>query len=194
MNDATQRLLPVLDDLATVLDGIPSDRDAHPTPCEAFTVSDLRQHVLGWLTAFTDGFESPDGTCSDPEAVEVEGTGAEQVRTLADRLEEALDADAASRPLVIGGADMPGEMALDMIVGEYQVHGWDLATATGQAWRPADEGLEHSLTFFDAMLTPDYQGEGKSFHPRVDVADDAPAIDRLVAMTGRDPQWAPPRT
>jgi hypothetical protein len=31
---------------------------------------------------------------------------------------------------------MPGEMALNMILWEYQIHGWDLARATGQDWRP----------------------------------------------------------
>jgi hypothetical protein len=40
------------------------------------------------------------------------------------------------------------------------------------------------------MLTADYQGEGKPFAPRVPVADDAPALDRLVALSGRDPGWA----
>ncbi|GAA1511493.1 hypothetical protein [Nocardioides humi] len=29
------------------------------------------------------------------------------------------------------------------------------------------------------------------FGPVVPVADDAPAYDRLVAWTGRDPQWQP---
>ena len=80
---------------------------------------------------------------------------------------------------------MPGDMALSMILWEYQVHGWDLAVATGQPWAPAEAGLEASLEFAPMMLTDDYQGEGKPFAPRVPVADDAPALDRLVALSGR---------
>ena len=188
-----QHLGPVLDDLATVLDGIPSNADDAPTPCTEYSVRDLRQHVLGWLTAFTDGFEAADGRCSDPDTVTVTGTGGEQVRRLARRLETALDAGAAQRPLVIGDDGLPGDLALGMIVGEYQVHGWDLARATGQAWHPDAAGLEHSVTFFDGMLTPDAQGEGKAYGPRVPVRDDAPALERLVALTGRDPEWSPTR-
>lgn len=52
--------------------------------------------------------------------------------------------------------------------------------------------VEASLAFAPGMLTGDYQGEAKTFGPRVDVPEDAPAIDRLVGLSGRDPRWAPP--
>jgi len=84
---------------------------------------------------------------------------------------------------------MPGDMALSMVLWEYQVHGWDIATATGKNWSPAEGPLENSIGFADQMLTPDFQGEGKAFAPRVEVPADAPALDRLVAMSGRDPEW-----
>jgi uncharacterized protein (TIGR03086 family) len=84
---------------------------------------------------------------------------------------------------------MPGEMALSMILLEYQVHGWDLARAVGQPWTPPDAALLSSLNFAPGILTADYQGEGKPFAPRVDVPADAPSIDRLVGLCGRDPQW-----
>lgn len=184
--DTARQLHAVLHALATVLDGIRSEQTADPTPCAEFDVAALRAHVVGWLTAFTVGFEAADGTCSDPEQTPVEGTGGDQVRSLAARLERVLP-EAASRPLVIGGAGLPGEMALAMILWEYQVHGWDLATATGQDWSPDEDGVIASLAFAPGMLTDDFQGEGKIFGPRVAVPDDAPALARLVALSGRDP-------
>jgi hypothetical protein len=33
--------------------------------------------------------------------------------------------------------------------------------------------------------------DGGLFGPPVAVPDDAPAIDRLIGATGRDPHWAP---
>jgi hypothetical protein len=42
------------------------------------------------------------------------------------------------------------------------------------------------------MLSDDYQGEGKTFGPRVPVPTDSPALERLLGLSGRDPQWKPP--
>ena len=39
------------------------------------------------------------------------------------------------------------------------------------------------------MLTGDYQGPGKAFAPRVSVPETAPAFDRLLGLSGRDPAW-----
>ena len=179
----------VLRSLAELFDAVPPDRATATTPCAEYDVSSLRTHVLGWLTAFTDGYASPTGRCSDPEGVTVAGTGGDQVRALADRLVAVLP-EAAQRPLRIGDSAMPGEMALQMILWEYQVHGWDLAAATVQPWQPDRAGLEASLAFAPGMLTPDFQGEGKAFALPVEVPSDAPALERLLGLSGRDPRWS----
>ncbi len=186
----SDQLKAVLTDLADVLDAIPADRASAPTPCTAYDIATLRGHVVGWLTAFTDGFAAPDGTCSDADAVRVEGTGAAQVRANAERLDELLP-EAAARPLRIGESDMPGELSLSMMLWEYQVHGWDLARAIDHPWQPGVAGLEASLAFAPGMLSDDYQGEGKAFGPRVSMPADAPALDRLLGLSGRDPSWSP---
>jgi uncharacterized protein (TIGR03086 family) len=90
----------------------------------------------------------------------------------------------------LGESAMPGEMALGMILWEYQVHGWDLARATGQSWSPPPAAAEESLGFAPMMLTDDYQGDGKAFAPRVTVPAGAPALDRLLGLSGRDPGWS----
>lgn len=179
----------VLRSLADVLDTIGPGQASAPTPCTDYDVAALRDHVLGWLAAFTDGYAAPTGQCSDPEAVTVDGTGAAQVRAQADRLDTVLP-EGTQRPLRIGESEMPGDMALQMILWEYQTHGWDLAAATGQPWQPDEEGLAASLQFAPGMLTPDFQGEGKSFGPPVAVPAEAPALDRLLGLSGRDPQWS----
>lgn len=184
------RLTPVLDDLAALFETTGTGQDGAPTPCDEFSVADLRQHILGWLTSFTDGFEAPDGSCSDADVVEVEGDGSAQVRDRAARMRAAIAGGALDRPLVIGGSGLPGDIGLGMILGEYQVHGWDFARATGQPWSPDVDGLEHSIAFFEQMLTPDQRGEGTSFGDPVVVPHGAPALDRLVALTGRDPAWS----
>lgn len=185
--DTTASLRTVVDDVADLLDRIDPASDAQPTPCDAWDVAALRQHVVGWLTAFADGVSDDEGRCSDADAVVVEGTGAAQARDAAARLGAA----SPERPVSIGDSAMPGEMALAMMLWEYQVHGWDLAAATDQSWRPDEQGLEASLAFAPGMLTPDFQGEGKSFGDRIEVSERATPMERLVALSGRDPRWSP---
>ncbi len=189
--DTRGHLHTVLADLAGVVDGVDDARRDAPTPCTQYDVAALLDHVVGWLETFSAGYADPEGRAprADLTGYRAPDDAAAAVRAAATTLDAALAAGAGSRPLALGEASMPGEMALSMILWEYQVHGWDLAIATGQPWSPPVEGLEASLAFAPMMLTADYQGEGKPFAPRVPVADDAPALDRLVALSGRDPRW-----
>lgn len=184
--DTSAALIRTLDQLADLLDQAADTPPDSPTPCTDFDVAALRHHIVGWLTAFTDGYTADDHTCSDADAVTVDGSGADQVRDAAARLRKALP-DALANPLKIGGAGMPGDMAASMILWEYQMHGWDLAQAAGLEWAPDDDALEASLAFAPAMLTPDFQGEGKSFAPAVPVGESATPLERLVGLSGRQP-------
>ena len=187
MSDTRTQLHTVLTDLAGLVGTIRDDEWHAPTPCTEFDVATLVDHVAGWSTSFAAGYADPEGRApSGPTPVEGDRDAA--IRVAADRLDTALAQGAAARPLYLGEAAMPGEMALSMILWEYQVHGWDLATALGRPWDPDEEGLKASLEFAPMMLTDDYQGEGKIFAPRVPVADGAPPMDRLVAISGRAPR------
>jgi len=193
-NDKTAGLLvEVLADLALVVGGITSQQLHDPTPCAEYDVGQLRDHVLGWLTTFAAGFADSGGRAprASLDGYQAPADPAAEVRAAAGTLDRALRAGAASRPLRLGDSSMPGELALGMILWEYQVHGWDLARATGQPWAPPAAAAEESLGFAPAMLTDDYQGDGKAFGKRVSVPDEAPALGRLLGLSGRDPGWAP---
>jgi uncharacterized protein (TIGR03086 family) len=183
-------LATVLADLAEVVDAVGDDQLRRPTPCTEFDVGELRRHILGWLTTFAAGYADPEGRGSAGiDDYQAPADPAAEVRAAADRLTTAVSTGAAERPLSLGDSAMPGELALGMILWEYQVHGWDLARSIGQPWSPPEAAAEESLAFAPTMLTDDYQGEGKAFAPRVDVPEDAPALDRLLGLSGRDPAW-----
>jgi uncharacterized protein (TIGR03086 family) len=74
--------------------------------------------------------------------------------------------------------------ALDEVV----VHGWELAVATGRPY-PADEAAVRACAEFLAGA----ERSPELFGPVVEVPADAPALDRLVGLTGRDPAWRPDR-
>lgn len=147
--------------------------------------------MLGWLTTFAAGFADAHGQAprANIDGYEVPADAAAEVRASADQLVHAVRGGAAARPLRLGDSEMPGESRTGMILWEYQVHGWDLARATGQQWLPPVEATEESLYFAPAMLTGDYQGEGKAFAKPVDVPPDARPLDRLLGLSGRDPLW-----
>ena len=192
--DRTADLLSaVLADLAPMMSGITPEQLNNPTPCTELDVAQLRDHVLGWLDTFAAGFADPDGQAprAGLDGYQARAEAAAGVRAAAATLDAAIRAGAAARPLRLGENAMPGDMALSMILWEYQVHGWDLARATGQPWSPPAAAAEESLAFAPNMLTPDYQGEGKAFAPRVPVAADAPPLDQLLGLSGRDPGWSP---
>ncbi len=129
----------VLSELAPVVGAITPEQRHHPTPCAAFDVDQLRQHVLGWLTTFAAGFADPDGQAPRSNndgyhAPADAAAAAQEVGASADRLDRAIRAGAVTRPLRLGESAMPGDLALGLMLWEYQVHGWDLARATGQNW------------------------------------------------------------
>ncbi|HEY7430829.1 MAG TPA: TIGR03086 family metal-binding protein [Streptosporangiaceae bacterium] len=188
---STDLLATVLAELATVVGGITPRQLHDPTPCTEYDVAQLRDHVTGWLSTFAGGFADPGGQAprASLDGYETPADPAGEVRAAAGTMVRALRAGAAERPLKLGDSGMPGEMALGMILWEYQMHGWDLARATGQRWSPPPTAAEESLDFAPAMLTPDYQGEGKPFADRVSVPASAPPLDRLLGLSGRDPGW-----
>jgi uncharacterized protein (TIGR03086 family) len=190
-DETTDLLADVLAGLETVVGGIRPGQLHDPTPCTEYDVTQLRDHVVGWLTTFASGFADPGGQAERDNlgGYQAPTDPAAEVHAAAGMLTSALRAGAASRPLRLGSSAMPGEMALGMILWEYQVHGWDLARATGQPWSPPAAAAEQSLGFAPGMLTEDYQGDGKAFAKRVSVPATAPPLDRLLGLSGRDPGW-----
>jgi uncharacterized protein (TIGR03086 family) len=106
-----------------------------------------------------------------------------------------LDGGVLARRVVMSQAQMDGAAVVAMALGEYVVHGWDLATATGRPWQPSARACEVSLEFFAGTVAPEYRsadGAGGMFGPVVEVSPDASPLQRLLGFAGRDPQWAPP--
>jgi hypothetical protein len=61
--------------------------------------------------------------------------------------------------------------------------------ATGQSYAPPVNDIEAAMSFVVAFDAP---RDGNLFGPVVPVPDDAPVLDRLLGLTGRDPKWRSP--
>ncbi len=190
---------PVLDALAEVVD-VPDVWAAGRTPCASFSVEQLRDHVLGWLQHFATALTDPDRRADRPDpdtyrAAADERAPGDVVRAAAAVIGAEVDAGIAGRRVIMSQAAMDGDAVLAMALGEYLVHGWDLARATGRDWSVPEGACSAALDFFAAMITDEYRsadGAGGFFGPQVAVPDDAAALDRLLGFAGRDPHWTAP--
>ena len=163
------------------------DWDA-PAPVEGWAARDVVRHLVEWFPAFLAGgtgirldpVPSPD---EDPEG---SWAGhAAQVQALLD--DPATPERTFSNPHT-------GEHPLDRAIDQFYtsdvfMHSWDLARASGQ-----EPGLdpEAAAAMLEGMQPIDemLRASGQ-YGPKVEVSDDLPAQDRLMAFVGRDPAWRP---
>ncbi|WP_026412706.1 TIGR03086 family metal-binding protein [Actinomadura oligospora] len=182
-----------------VLAAIPDDAMDAPTPCENFTVATLLDHVVGFTSAFTlVARKAVASGASRPPAPDAEHLAADWRTRVPEQLKELVEAwrepSAWEGMSEAGGVPLPSAVLARVALDEMILHGWDLARATGQSYDvPADEA-EICVELFAGPPTPDEDAPAPpdgAFGSPVPVADDAPALDRLVARSGRNPAWTP---
>ena len=66
----------------------------------------------------------------------------------------------------------------------HQLTAWDFASATRQTVAVSDQVATYVLGLAEQMITPE-QRERAGFDPAIPISGDAPALDRLVAFSGR---------
>ena len=146
-----------------------------PTPCDEWDVRALLNHMLDTQRYFLGSARGEDVSPPGPNPPELlsDDPHADFSQTRADMLHTF------GEPGVI---EKTGP-ALGVAFADLLVHGWDLARATGQdATMP--EGLpEAAFEYIHGRFT-DEQRKGL-FKPEIEVPDDAPAQDRLLAYMGR---------
>jgi uncharacterized protein (TIGR03086 family) len=188
-------LAPTADRLSGVLNGITDDQLNAPTPCDGTSVAELLDHVSGLTRAFRAAAAKDFGPMtSTPPSQDASRLApswradiAEQARTLA----QAWTDPAAYHGMTqIGGVSLPGEVAGRIALNELLLHGWDLARATHQPYQPDPAAIQTCLASLSMMYPAEDLDRRKGiFGPPVEVPDDASAVDRAVAFSGRAPAW-----
>jgi uncharacterized protein (TIGR03086 family) len=190
-------LEPAARRMADLVGDVPDELLDAPTPCPAYTLGDLVEHVGGAAAAFTGAAAKDlgDATSHGPsgDASRLSDDWRNRIpRDLAGLAEAWRDPAGWTGMTKAGGVDLPGEVAGLVALDELVIHGWDVARATGQPYE-VDAGSLEAVHGFVAQFSEPGMEEARAglFGPVVEVPENAPLLDRVIGLTGRDPGWSP---
>ncbi|MGH9138046.1 MAG: TIGR03086 family metal-binding protein [Acidimicrobiales bacterium] len=190
-------LEPAARGLADLVRGVRDDQLGGPTPCPEYTLGDLVDHVDGLSLAFAAAATKDTGEIGSqrptPDASRLGDDWRDRIpRELAALAEAWRDPGAWTGMTKAGGVDLPGEVAGLIALDELVIHAWDLAKASGQPYDYDPASLAAVHGFVTQFSGPGQEAAREGlFGPVVAVPDDAPLLDRVIGLTGRDPAWSP---
>lgn len=174
--------------MGDLIDRLGADEWTAPTPCTEWNVRDVVNHLVELNLVFVAMFEeSPmperrvDHLDADPAEAYHRSAAALQIAAVRPGVLER------SQSTALGVAT--GVERLQWRIADLLTHGWDLAQASGVEVELPVDLVEQALTFVQAQL-PKQTRAGRFSEPQP-IQDDAPAIDRLAAFSGRPVPWTP---
>jgi uncharacterized protein (TIGR03086 family) len=173
---------------ALVVDNVTPAELGDPTPCAEWDVRALLNHVILWTSYSLE--RRAHGESVAPELMErdfaAEPDFAADYRAQLDRALAAwADPAVWDRALDVMGSATPAADVGALLIAELVLHGWDLATATGQDYAVSDRAAAAALGAVEANAELFRQYNG--FADAVPVAADAPVLDRVLGLSGRKP-------
>lgn len=165
-----------------------------PTPDTEWDVRTLLNHLILWtsysMEARAHG-ESVGQDLMERDFAAADGF-ADAYRAQLDRALAAWSDPAAwERELNVMGTPTPAADIAGLLIAELVLHGWDLAVATGQQYEVGAAAAAAALAAVTANA--DLFRQYKGFADPVDVPPSATALDRVLAVSGRDPAWTADR-
>ena len=190
-DEPIDQLSRAIDQTSAIISRIHPDQTTLPTPCTAWDVRDLVNHVVHDVQQFTAMAGGGRYQQQDSDVIGDDWIGA--YRDAAGSLLAAWRREGAlETPVKLPWGEQPATWSIGQQITDLVVHGWDIAVATGQSTDLDPELGQLSLDWAKENLRPEFRGDeasGKVFGPEVSVPDDAPLHDRLAGFFGRDPGW-----
>lgn len=172
-------------------------RYGDPSPCTEYTVGEVVNHLaFGLLLAECAANRAEWGSdwATDPHAPFLrgvpEGEWAAKAAAQAELTKQAwADPEAWVGDTTFGGGAMPAAAVGSMMTGEFVIHSWDVAVATGQQFDVPD-GLGAVALEGISSMVPGGREAGW-IGAEVAVPADASPFVRALGVSGRDPNWKP---
>jgi uncharacterized protein (TIGR03086 family) len=196
--DLSSAYLERLEVVGNLVARVRPDRLADPTPCPDYDLRTLINHFITGVRLFARG---AGGELARGELASLAAPGGERL----DHIASVGDDPAAAVRAAVEGARrawsgpapdpepsgdddrVPSSMVLFVALGEAVIHGWDIATATGQRYDVPDDLAASLLEGMSGRMGGGERPPGMPFASEVPISGDAPALDRLIAFSGRDP-------
>jgi uncharacterized protein (TIGR03086 family) len=169
--------------LRQVLHTVAGDDMSRQTPCTLFNVTQLTAHLLNSIAAI--------GGMAGAEIPETDESDSAERRVIS-AARPALDAwhrRGLEGNVPFGKGEMPAKGACGILSLEFLVHAWDYARAVEHDVNAPEPLAEYVLGLARKTIQPELRSRA-GFDAPVEVAEDAGALDRLVAFTGRNPRPA----
>jgi uncharacterized protein (TIGR03086 family) len=195
MDDELNKFLTAQRAFADRVHAVREDQWSAPTPCRDWTVADLVGHLAEenrWAAPLLHGLdlESAGKVVEGSRKLPVHGgVGANLAEEWDEAAVESADAFASDgaldRSVNLSRGPTPARQYAAEMIFDLVVHGWDLGRAIGYSEPlPADvvEDVYQLAQEFGDL------SDSEAFDKPVDMPDDAPTIDKLIALTGRDPR------
>jgi uncharacterized protein (TIGR03086 family) len=171
-----------LRDVGHLIAKIRHDQWTAPTPCTDWDVHDLVNHLVGMNLVFAALLNDQTPPERGADRLRDDPVGAYHDSSAA--LQNAFEQPGVLEQTYQGPlGTATGAERLQIRIYDLLAHGWDLAQATGQPANLPEDLAEQALIFVREQLAS--QPRASRFAPAQTIADDASAIDRLVAFLGR---------
>ena len=184
-------------------DRVHAVRDDHwhqPTPDTDWDVAALVGHLIEenrWVPPLVHGHDFDaaakivEGTRSLPADGGVGGNLTQEWDEASVACADAVREDGAlDRTAALSRGPTPVHEYITEMMFDHVVHAWDLETAIGYHGDPLPEDLVATVYEMAKPMAPMLAGSGLFADP-VEVPDDASTLDKLLGLTGRDPNAKP---
>lgn len=186
--DSIAMLQRTVDGASAMIRGVRADELTKPSPCTDWDVQALTNHMQGVCTGFTAALA---GAKVDLPREPVDLLGSDPGGSYASISQRMLDAwrtpGALERTLAMPLGELPGAVAINIVLADQLLHTWDLAKALGRPYSMDADLAEATLRMMQQMMRPEFRGPGQAFAEAVPCPEDAPVQERLVAFAGRKP-------
>lgn len=179
-----EQLEHILPTLCDTVDHIQAMQMNDATPCSEFTVHDVLNHMIVLGSTFAYAFRGEDAPDISPPGVYGWVPKAEFHTAMDGLLDAVKSPGAMERTISTPMGDVPGEAFARFVALDGLIHGWDLASSTGQEFPVPDAVTSAVHEFAHDALTADLRGSGAFEDPSMPPAG-ATQLEQLAAFSGR---------